>query len=45
MTGPKDYISDGKTVYVVENGDPLLSTITGSGCMVASIVGCFTAGT
>ena len=44
MTGPIDYVSDGKRVYAIENGDPLLACITGSGCMVSSIVGCFTAG-
>ncbi|KAI7882833.1 TMP-TENI-domain-containing protein [Lichtheimia hyalospora FSU 10163] len=43
MTGPIDYVSDGKRVYAIENGDPLLACITGSGCMVSSIVGCFTA--
>lgn len=44
MTGPIDYVSDGERVYAIENGDPLLACITGSGCMVSSIVGCFTAG-
>lgn len=44
MTGPIDYVSDGERVYAIENGDPLLASITGSGCMVSSIVGCFTAG-
>ncbi|KAI8144185.1 Hydroxyethylthiazole kinase family-domain-containing protein [Fennellomyces sp. T-0311] len=43
MTGPIDYISDGNRVFAIENGDPLLACITGSGCMVSSIVGCFTA--
>lgn len=44
MTGPVDYVSDGEKVYAIENGDSLLACITGSGCMVTSIVGCFTAG-
>ena len=44
MTGPIDYISDGDHVFAIENGHPLLACITGSGCMVSSIVGCFTAG-
>ncbi len=43
ITGPVDYISDGKRVFAVENGDALLPLITGSGCMVSSIVACFTA--
>ncbi|ORZ03126.1 Hydroxyethylthiazole kinase family-domain-containing protein [Syncephalastrum racemosum] len=43
MTGPIDYVSDGEQVLAIENGDPLLAAITGSGCMVTSIVGCYTA--
>lgn len=43
ITGPVDYISDGKRVFAVENGDSLLPLITGSGCMVSSVVACFTA--
>ncbi|KAI9321648.1 Hydroxyethylthiazole kinase family-domain-containing protein [Dichotomocladium elegans] len=43
MTGPIDYVSDGKRVFAIENGHSLLPCITGSGCMVSSIVGCFTA--
>ena len=44
MTGEVDYVSDGNRVFAIENGDELLACITGSGCMVSSIVGCFTAG-
>lgn len=44
MTGPIDYVSDGEQVLAIENGDALLAAITGSGCMVTSIVGCYTAG-
>ncbi|KAI8888537.1 TMP-TENI-domain-containing protein [Backusella circina FSU 941] len=43
MTGPTDYISDGTRVIAIDNGDALLPMITGSGCMVSSIVACFTA--
>ncbi|KAI9281519.1 Hydroxyethylthiazole kinase family-domain-containing protein [Sporodiniella umbellata] len=43
MTGPTDYISDGEKVFAIENGAPLLPLITGSGCLVSSIVACFTA--
>ncbi|KAI7847074.1 Hydroxyethylthiazole kinase family-domain-containing protein [Circinella umbellata] len=43
MTGKIDYVSDGHRVFAIENGDDLLACITGSGCMVSSIVGCFTA--
>jgi thiamine-phosphate diphosphorylase/hydroxyethylthiazole kinase len=43
LTGPTDYISDGERVFAIENGDALLPFITGSGCMVSSVVACFTA--
>ncbi|KAI9249475.1 Hydroxyethylthiazole kinase family-domain-containing protein [Phascolomyces articulosus] len=43
MTGEIDYVSDGERVFAIDNGDALLASITGSGCMVSSIVGCFTA--
>ncbi|KAI8069446.1 Hydroxyethylthiazole kinase family-domain-containing protein [Gongronella butleri] len=41
MTGPIDYISDGTRTFAIENGVPMLANITGSGCMVTSIVACF----
>ncbi|ORX54117.1 TMP-TENI-domain-containing protein [Hesseltinella vesiculosa] len=43
MTGPVDYVSDGRRTYAIDNGDPMLVNITGSGCMVTSIVACFAA--
>ncbi|ORZ10119.1 Hydroxyethylthiazole kinase family-domain-containing protein [Absidia repens] len=43
MTGPIDYVSDGVRTYAIHNGDPILACITGSGCMVTSIVACFAA--
>lgn len=43
LTGPTDYISDGTRVIAIDNGDALLPMITGSGCMVSSIVACFAA--
>ncbi len=43
VTGAVDYVSDGKRVLGVANGDPLLASITGSGCMATAITGCFLA--
>jgi hydroxyethylthiazole kinase len=43
VTGPVDYVSDGTRTLAVANGDPLLATITGSGCMASTITGCFVA--
>ncbi len=43
VTGPVDHVSDGTRTLAVANGDPLLATITGSGCMATAITGCFAA--
>jgi len=43
VTGAVDRISDGEQTIAVENGDPLLAAITGSGCMATAITGCFLA--
>jgi hydroxyethylthiazole kinase len=43
VTGPVDHVSDGTHTLAVANGDPLLATITGSGCMSTAITGCFAA--
>src|SRR5580765_6258470 len=43
VTGPVDHISDGTRTLAVANGDPLLATITGSGCISTALTGCFVA--
>jgi hydroxyethylthiazole kinase len=43
VTGPVDYVSDGERVLAVSNGDALLATVTGTGCMSSAITGCFLA--
>jgi hydroxyethylthiazole kinase len=43
VTGPVDHVSDGTTVIAVENGHPLLASITGTGCMSSALTGCFLA--
>ncbi len=43
ITGARDIVTDGERVAHVDNGDPLLATITGSGCMATSLVGAFLA--
>ncbi len=43
VTGPVDHVSDGETVIRVENGHPLLASITGTGCMSSAMTGCFLA--
>jgi hydroxyethylthiazole kinase len=44
VTGPVDHVSDGERVLAVENGDALLATVTGTGCMSSAMTGCFLAG-
>ncbi|NJD99432.1 hydroxyethylthiazole kinase [Thermococcus sp. LS1] len=43
VTGPVDFVSDGKTTYAVENGHKLLGRVTGTGCMATAITGAFLA--
>jgi hydroxyethylthiazole kinase len=43
VTGAVDHVSDGETVISIENGHPLMATITGSGCMSSALTGCFLA--
>lgn len=39
-----DVVSDGMEVYVVRNGHPMLSTLSGSGCLLSTIMTAFLAG-
>jgi hydroxyethylthiazole kinase len=41
ITGAIDTISDGHSVVYVKNGHPMMSSITGTGCMCSSLVGSF----
>lgn len=43
VTGPQDWVADGQRLVVVDNGHPLLTRITGAGCMASAVVGCFLA--
>ena len=38
-SGPLDILSDGETTLIIDNGDDMMPLITGSGCMLSSIVG------
>lgn len=40
-SGPVDYVSDGKTVMELENGSPMMENVSGTGCMLSSVIGCF----
>jgi hydroxyethylthiazole kinase len=43
VTGPIDHVSDGERAAAIANGDPMLATITGTGCMSSAVTGCFLA--
>lgn len=41
ITGAVDTVSNGEAVVCIENGHPMLSGITGTGCMCSSLIGSF----
>jgi hydroxyethylthiazole kinase len=43
VTGAKDLITDGRRLVEVSNGHPLMAAVVGTGCMSASLIGCFVA--
>lgn len=40
-TGPVDTVSDAERTLLIRNGHPMLSSVTGTGCMCTALVGCF----
>lgn len=43
ITGAVDTISDGEIVVQIRNGHPMLSKVTGTGCLTSGLVGAFVA--
>ena len=41
ITGPIDIITDGKKTYTISNGHVNMEKITGTGCMLAGLIGAF----
>lgn len=41
ITGAVDIITDGNTLYSVENGHKIMSKVTGTGCMCTSLIGSY----
>ncbi len=41
ITGAIDIIADTKNAFIVRNGHPMMSRITGSGCMLTSVLGAY----
>jgi hydroxyethylthiazole kinase len=43
ITGVVDIIAGGQTLYRVKNGHALMTSVVGTGCMAASVIGAFAA--
>lgn len=41
ITGKIDVVSDGNIAYTIDNGHELMSRVTGTGCMLTSLIGVF----
>jgi hydroxyethylthiazole kinase len=44
ITGKSDLVTDETTSFFLHNGDPMMGSITGSGCMLAAIIGLYCGG-
>lgn len=43
VTGKEDIVTDGKSLYIIKNGHPMMTHVVGTGCMAASVIGAFSA--
>ncbi len=43
ITGKVDVITDGTSLYTVNNGDEMLTLVTGTGCLLTSVLGAYAA--
>lgn len=43
VTGDTDIVTDGKALYRVHNGHPMMKTVTGSGCQLSVLLGAYMA--
>lgn len=41
ITGKEDVVTDGVTTYLVANGHPIMTKVTGMGCLLTSVIGAF----
>ena len=41
VTGDTDIVTDGRTIYRVHNGHPMMRTVTGAGCQLSALVGAY----
>ncbi|MDF2721506.1 MAG: thiM [Paenibacillus sp.] len=43
ITGKDDVVADGARTYIIRNGDAILTRVTGTGCLLTSVIGAFAA--
>jgi hydroxyethylthiazole kinase len=43
VTGPVDIVTDGQRTFLIRNGHELMGKVVGTGCMLASVIGAFSA--
>ncbi len=41
ITGATDIVADKQKAFVIKNGHPMMSRVTGTGCMLTSVIGTF----
>ncbi|MGE5629606.1 MAG: hydroxyethylthiazole kinase [Caulobacteraceae bacterium] len=41
ITGATDIVADGEKAYIINNGHPMMSRVTGTGCMLTAVIGSF----
>ncbi len=42
ITGATDIVADSEKAYSINNGHPMMSKVTGTGCMLTAVIGSFT---
>jgi hydroxyethylthiazole kinase len=43
ITGKEDIVTDGNETWLIANGDAILTKVTGTGCLLSSVLGAFAA--
>ncbi len=43
ISGATDIVTDGKRTLLIDNGDPLMGKVSGTGCMASSVIGAYAA--
>ena len=41
VTGPRDIVAGERYLYIINNGHPMMSKVSGTGCMLSVITGAF----